>query len=349
MIKVDIVSPVGGLHGGIENVIKSWTKHVDARQVDLRVFHLASGMAYLEGYPKAYCINKPFEKADLGFCVAGYELFIKEYGAPDICIATNWPMMSLACAMVKERNHLSMKVVSWVHSKIEMYSQEGLGGLEEVLRADAHLAINQSIGQEILCADPNAKVYMIGNPVVMQDSSDYAPKPYTLAYVGRLEYIKHVDIILEAMYKARDKWHLKIIGDGEIRQDVEGWVRLLKLEDRVEFLGWKENVWTECLDTGILVMASEYEGFGLVAYEASSLGMTVISTPVDGVTDYIVPGQNGYLYPFDNADELAKLLNAIGKQELSLCDPKECRRSVMEYAEAAYFKRIHDIFSELTS
>jgi UDP-D-galactose:(glucosyl)LPS alpha-1,6-D-galactosyltransferase len=242
-----------------------------------------------------------------------------------------------------------MKVVSWVHNKIEMYRQEGLGGLEEMLRADAHLAINQSIGQEILCADPNAKVYMIGNPVVMQDSSDYAPKPYTLAYVGRLEYIKHVDIILEAMYKARDKWHLKIIGDGEIRQDVEGWVRLLKLEDRVEFLGWKENVWTECLDTGILVMASEYEGFGLVAYEASSLGMTVISTPVDGVTDYIVPGQNGYLYPFDNADELAKLLNAIGKQELSLCDPKECRRSVMEYAEAAYFKRIHDIFSELTS
>jgi UDP-D-galactose:(glucosyl)LPS alpha-1,6-D-galactosyltransferase len=96
-------------------------------------------------------------------------------------------------------------------------------------------------------------------------------------------------------------------------------------------------------------MASEYGGFGLVAYEASSLGMTVISTPVDGVTDYIVPGQNGYLYPFDNADELAKLLNAIGKQELPLCDLKECRRSVMEYAEAAYFKRIHDIFSELVS
>jgi UDP-D-galactose:(glucosyl)LPS alpha-1,6-D-galactosyltransferase len=349
MIKVDIVSPVGGLHGGIENVIKSWTRHVDAKQVDLRVFHLASGMAYLEGYPKAYCINKPFEKADLGFCVAGYELFIKECGAPDICVATNWPMMSLACAIVKERNHLPMKVVSWVHNKIEMYREEGLGGVEEMLSADAHFAINQSIGKEIRRAAPDANVYTIGNPVALQEGSAYAPKPFTLAYVGRLECIKHVDIILEAMYKAHDKWQLKIIGDGDIRADVEGWVQLLKLEQQVEFLGWQENPWQECLDTGILVMASEYEGFSMTALEASSLGMTVISTPVDGAIDYIVPGQNGYLYPFENADELARILNAIGTNALPLCDPKECRRSVLEYSESAYFQRLHRIFEELVS
>lgn len=347
MITVDIVCPTGGRAGGIENVIKSWTKNIDDTVIDLRIFHMHSGMAYLEGYSKAYCIDKPFERADYPYCVAAYDFFIGEMGAPDICIATNWPMLAKVCAEVKKNRGLSMKVVSWVHSRISVYEETNLGGVQELLYADAHLAINSEIREDILKVNPQAKVYMVWNPVELLRKGNYSPVPMTLAYVGRLSESKRVDIILEAMYRAKGKWKLKIIGDGEIREAVESWIKLLKLEGQVQILGWRENPWEECLDTGILLMASEYEGFALTAWEASSLGMTVISTPVNGIVDYIVPGVNGYLYPQEDAKTLADILDRFEEGRYMLCEPEACRESVQNFSTKAYFERIHKYLKEI--
>jgi UDP-D-galactose:(glucosyl)LPS alpha-1,6-D-galactosyltransferase len=305
-------------------------------------------MAYLEGYGKAYCIDKPFEKYDYAYCVAAYDYFIGEVGAPDICIATNWPVLSKACAEVRAKRGLSCKIVSWVHNRIQIYEETGLGGVQEMLYADAHFAINREIESELKKADPDAKVYLVWNPVDLPQTVDYKPQPMTLAYVGRLSEIKRVDIILEALYRAKGKWKLKIIGDGEIREAVESWISLLKLEEQVTLLGWKKNPWAECTDTGILVMASEYEGFALTAIEASSLGMTVLSTPVSGVVDYIVPGWNGYLYPQEDAQALADILNSIEQGPYEVCDPQQCMESVKPFAADAYFERIHKYLMEIS-
>jgi len=164
-----------------------------------------------------------------------------------------------------------------------------------------------------------------------------------LTYVGRLSYIKRIDIILEAMYMAKAPWRLKIIGDGEIRPEVEGWIELLRLSDRVELLGWQQDPWAFCQDSDILVMASEYEGFGLVAFEASSTGKMVLSTPVDGVADHIENGKNGYIYPFEDAVHLADILNGLSEGRIERCDPDECRRSVERFSEENYFKRLSGI------
>lgn len=54
MITIDILSPVGGRTGGIENVIRAWTRKLPGDEYDIRVIHMAPGMKYLEGYNKAY-------------------------------------------------------------------------------------------------------------------------------------------------------------------------------------------------------------------------------------------------------------------------------------------------------
>ena len=352
MITVDIVSPVGGRGGGIENVIRSWTEYIDEDKVNLRVFHLHAGMAYLNGYPKAYCIDQPFEKADLGHLVRGYELFLQEHGEPEVCIATNWPMMTLACAIVRQRSGRSMKIVSWVHNQIEMYERENLGGVTEMTNADAHFAINRRIGEQVHAADPGARVYEIGNPVELPESgnrSDGKADPYQLCYVGRLSYIKHVDIILEALYRAKGPWKLTIVGDGEIRKEVEGWIKLLGLSGRVVMSGWQTEPWAECEDAGILVMASEYEGFPMVACEASARGKTVISTPIAGLDDYITEGRNGYFYPFEDAAALAGVLDRIETGELVRCDPAVCRESVKPYSTENYYKQVMRALEELAA
>lgn len=349
MITVDIVSPLGGNVGGVENVIYDWTRHIDGDLVNLRVFHCYKGGAYLKGYKKQYSINKDYEKPDYDYLVEAYSTFIKKYSAPDVCIATNWPLMSKACSAVREELGLrSMRIVSWIHSTLSVYSERGFGGTEDLLLADAHFTINRETADEIHKADPLATVYEIGNPVNLPPLEENPINPYMLTYVGRLDIYKQIDIILEAMYRAKGPWRLRVIGDGDIRPDVEGWVELLKLTDKVEMLGWQENPWECCKDSGILVMSSSYEGFPMTAIEASARGKTVISTPVNGVKDYVKEGENGYLYPFSDAEALSKILDEIETGEKHRCDPERCRASVASFSEGNYYDKVFSALGEIS-
>lgn len=351
MITVDIVCPVGGNAGGVENVILNWTKNINGKDVDLRIFHAYKGGAYLKGYEKQYSIDKEFEKADLSYLIKAYETFINGYGAPDICIASIWPMMTTACANVRENLNLdNMKIISWIHSTLSVYEKEGFGGLSDLLNADAHFTINNDIKESILSADPGAKIYDIGNPIEFKedDNEEAEIDPYMLTYVGRLDAMKNIDIILEAMYRADGNWKLRIIGDGDIREDVKEWIRMLKLEERVSLLGWQEDPWSVCSDSPILVMASDYEGFPMTAIEGSSRGKMLLSTPVNGVKDYIKDGVNGYLFPFGDAQALATILNRLEYGIIEPCDPEKCKESVKDFSSSDYYKKVRFAFGELT-
>ncbi|MDO5403082.1 MAG: glycosyltransferase [Eubacteriales bacterium] len=348
MITVDILSPVGGLHGGVENVIKSWIEHFDKRKFKLRVVHMTPGIAYLKGYIHAYEFKGPKNRQDMGYYVQTYGEFILVHGAPDICVATNWPLMSAVADVVRKRLAVEYKIVSWVHSRIEKYSEAGLGGVAHLMYADAHLAINNHIRDKILEGNSTAKVYVIGNPVKLVDCEDRANEAsHVLAYVGRIDEMKRLDIILEAMYRAKSKWLLKIVGSGEFEEEAREIVRYLKLDESVEFTGWQENPWKNLNDAVALVMASEYEGFALSAVEALSAGKMVISTPVDGIIDYIVPGVNGYFYKQEDAIGLAEILDMIASNKLPVCSCKACRASVIKYSEDNYYAGLEKILKNL--
>lgn len=347
MITIDIVSPVGGLYGGVENVIRLWTEYMDGDSINLRVFHMSRGTAYLNGYAKAYYIDRDFEKADLIYYVEAYRTFIEREGSPDICIATNWPMVSKVCADVRSITGSNMKIISWVHSTIGEYVKVGLGSVDDMLCADVHFAISDLIAGEIRQKDANAEIYTIWNPVNTDVKIDEWHKENVMAYVGRLSYIKRIDVILEAMYRAKSKWILKIVGDGEIRAEVEKWINLLKLQEQVKITGWSNNPWKECEDAGVLVMASEYEGFSMTAIEAAAHGKTIITTEVGGAMDFIIPGINGYYFEQEDAQQLASILDRISEETYRLGDAEICRRCVEKFSVENYFSKVKKIIKDI--
>ena len=343
---VDILSPVGGKEGGVEEVIKSWVKNLNPAYFIVRVIHMTPGRAYLNGYPYAYSFNGPQKSDDIGYYVKNYADFIAKEGAPHICVATNWPIMCVAANVTRQNMKLDFRIFSWVHNRIEPYYEAGLGGVAHLTFADEHLVLNSHNARLILKQNPSAKVHIVGNPVNMPELINVEKTPFLLAYIGRLADVKRVDIILEAMYRARDYWKLKIIGTGEMEAEWKEIVKFLKLTDRVEFLGWQNNPCELVRDAIAVVGASEYEGFMLTSVESLSVGTQVICTPVDGVVDYIKPGVNGYLFPQENAGELARILDMIGSGELPVCEAEACRESVMQYETKAYFDNIEKIFRE---
>lgn len=101
---IDILSPVGGRCGGIENVIRAWTKNLPRELYDVRVIHMSSGIKYLEGYDRAYAFDACEEvdiNARLTHFTRNYAGFINLYGKPDICVAVNWPAMCVVADAVK--------------------------------------------------------------------------------------------------------------------------------------------------------------------------------------------------------------------------------------------------------
>jgi glycosyltransferase involved in cell wall biosynthesis len=127
--------------------------------------------------------------------------------------------------------------------------------------------------------------------------------------VGRYNYQKGFERLIETwrlVYEHFPDWKLKIIGDGELRNELEMQVKKYSLENTVELKKSTSNILSEYLDASLLVLSSRYEGLPMVMLEAMSVGLPVVAfTCKCGPRDIITDGENGLLVPEGNVPELA--------------------------------------------
>jgi glycosyltransferase involved in cell wall biosynthesis len=133
--------------------------------------------------------------------------------------------------------------------------------------------------------------------------------------VGRLSEQKGQAILIEAAGMLRDQganFFLNILGDGELRPQLEAMIDRLKLADYVRLSGWADaaTVRGEMLRSRALVMASFAEGLPVVIMEALALGRPVIATAVAGIPELVEDGVCGWLAPPGSATALAKAMRA---------------------------------------
>ena len=140
-----------------------------------------------------------------------------------------------------------------------------------------------------------------------------------ILYVGRVEPLKGLDRILQAVSRLNDKMPVKLVVAGgdqhhtEEMQEILTLVKELKIENAVTFAGRVDQHHLPYYynATDVLAVASLYESFGLVALEALSCGTPVVSTPVGGMKTVIQPGKTGFLTNDPSIDTLANGLNQI--------------------------------------
>ena len=104
-----------------------------------------------------------------------------------------------------------------------------------------------------------------------------------LLCIGRLEKEKRFEIAIDALAAARAKGHdagLTIVGEGSERSVLESRARELGLSNRVEFVGWQNDLTKYYSEADIVLVPSRFEGYGLVIVEALAAGIPVLSTDV---------------------------------------------------------------------
>lgn len=133
--------------------------------------------------------------------------------------------------------------------------------------------------------------------------------------VGRLCEQKGQLTLIEAAADVKrrgGKFKLTLVGDGEMRGDIEAAIAKAGLRDEVELAGWKTpaEVRREIERSRVFILPSYAEGLPVSIMEAMVLSRPVISTYVAGIPELVVPGETGWLAPAADAQRLADAMMA---------------------------------------
>ena len=143
------------------------------------------------------------------------------------------------------------------------------------------------------------------------------PETSQLVCVGRLNEQKGHLILLEAareLVKERVNFKLVLVGDGELRSQIEALITKYSLQDRVTITGWADNnqVRQHLIDSRAMVLPSFAEGLPVVIMEALALGRPVVSTYIAGIPELVDPNC-GWLVPSGSVAELAQAMRQVLK------------------------------------
>jgi colanic acid/amylovoran biosynthesis glycosyltransferase len=136
-----------------------------------------------------------------------------------------------------------------------------------------------------------------------------------LVCVGRLCEQKGQSLLIEALKQLVDEGlnpHLTLVGDGDMRPQIEQLVHHYGLTGHVTITGWATSaqVRDHLINSRVMVLPSFAEGLPVVIMESLALGRPVISTYVAGIPELVEPGINGWLVIAGSVKDLAKAMQA---------------------------------------
>jgi len=171
---------------------------------------------------------------------------------------------------------------------------------------------------------PHARVHFAKNPV--RDLVEGGPldgdaprgEVFRFVNVGRLSRQKGQDILLRALAIARPDLppvHLTLVGDGPEESALRSLCTELGLDDLVTFAGYSSDPAPHLRAADCFVLASRWEGFGVVLVEALQFGLPLLATNCDfGPADVVTDPRIGELVAPDSPEALAEGLKRAAAQ-----------------------------------
>lgn len=191
------------------------------------------------------------------------------------------------------------------------------------------------------------------------DTNEFKPleidkKENIILFVGGLDrahYFKGVDILIKAIKEIKDiELELRIIGEGELKNEFKNLSRDLGIENKIKFLDRpdRESFIKNFQQAKVLVLPSinSNEAFGIVLIEAMACGTPVIASDLPGVRSVFKNEKSGLLVEPKNIEDLKNKIKLILQdQEKQKKMSQEAYRLVLEkYSKEIIDKKVLEIF-----
>jgi glycosyltransferase involved in cell wall biosynthesis len=151
----------------------------------------------------------------------------------------------------------------------------------------------------------------------------WPPDAPVILYGGRLAPQKAVSDLVDALdllQHVRPDVRTLIVGAGPQRRELEETAHAYRLDDKVRFLGHRDDVPRLLAACDLLVLPSKYEGLPNIVLEAMRYRKPVVATAAPGTTELVVDGETGRLVPVGNPQALAQAIRGV------LSDPAAASR-----------------------
>lgn len=168
-------------------------------------------------------------------------------------------------------------------------------------KADVVVSLSSEVTSSFVEADIKVTHLLVelGNPIKLNPlivsipDMTFLPEPNSrfICSVGSLTYQKGFDILLEAFAKLDDhELHLVMLGEGELREELEQIVSKLGISERVHMPGFVDRPADIVSRSQLFVLSSRWEGFPNVLLEALSTGVPIVATSCPGASSSMLEG-----------------------------------------------------------
>ncbi|MEK7371423.1 MAG: glycosyltransferase, partial [candidate division NC10 bacterium] len=254
-----------------------------------------------------------------------YDLIHGHYwlsGVAGLALRESWgvPLVQMFHTLGRLKNSVA-KTAAEVEPEIRLSEEDRIVRLaDRVVAANvverAHLAWYYGASTDRIAVIPCGVDTELFRPMPQVEAKRWLalPPDPLLLYVGRLQPIKGLETLLDAMTALDGAAQLLIVGGDQDEPEnghadyLRERVSVLGLRERVSFLGAQpqERLRLFYAAADATVMPSYYESFGMVALEAMACGSPVIASRVGGLTTTVRDGVTGFLVPEGDAGALAE-------------------------------------------
>lgn len=178
------------------------------------------------------------------------------------------------------------------------------------------------------------------------------PEEKRIGFIGQMigrKNIKHILDIFAQLQAKHGNLRLLFLGDGESRAELESYAKQLPCNDRIEFLGFRNDrmAWLESFD--LFVMTSVLEGIPRCLMETLAMGIPVAAYDISGVDQLIKHNETGLLAKLNDKETLAKYWEDIlFNEELASQLSEKGRDYVyLHYSAQRMAKEYTEVFEQL--
>jgi glycosyltransferase involved in cell wall biosynthesis len=166
---------------------------------------------------------------------------------------------------------------------------------------------------------------------------------------GRLIERKGLPWFIENVFtKLGDNYLYFIAGNGPLKSRLRGIIAKLSLEDRVKLVGLIDEgllkLFYNSADIFVLpnqAIKDDPEGFGIVAIEAASCGLTVVANDIEGLSQAVLNGKTGWLIPYNNIGGFLEKINHPALERLQV------RQEAAYFSWARLIKQYQNIIDSI--
>lgn len=260
--------------------------------------------------------------------------------SPDLVIASEYPF---AAAAILAGTRKYARVVSWEHHHYyELKRNLFWNKIFRITYPRLNAVICLNADEQKLFNGINPAVAVIPNFVSITTAHNGAREKIILT-IARLTPVKGIRHLLEAaktVLHANEDWKWKLIGSGELEEEVSVFIRKEKLEGRLICQpSLHHDITHEYLQASLYAMTSVHECFPMTLLEAQAAGLPCIAFDCDTGPRHIITKENGLLVEKENPGQLAAAIQAlITDAEVRVSLGQHAVKEVSRFSEENVYK-----------